>query len=117
MSCSRCGARDVRLIPAHWADRDYCPECALALEGRTPPARLAAGTFSVARFLLILDATVVSPIVDDVELDTDEHAWACCDICAAGSMVKRGTTPRCRITPRCEGRHVSKLNKVKDAKS
>lgn len=104
MGCSRCGA-DVRLVPAHWIDRYYCPDCCLALEGRIPPALPATGTFSVARLIMTLDATAAPE--DHHELDTDDHAWTRCDTCGQGSMVKRGTKPCCRITPHCRGRHVT----------
>jgi hypothetical protein len=105
MACSRCGARDVRLIPAHWADKRYCPDCCLELDGRIPPAVPTCNTIPIARVASILGAVIIPTGDDPYGLDDDTHVWARCDTCGEGSMVKRGRAPRCRMTPRCEGRH------------
>jgi hypothetical protein len=34
------------------------------------------------------------------------HAWGRCDRCGEGRMVRVGHTPRCAMTPGCEGRHI-----------
>jgi hypothetical protein len=109
MRCSRCGAHDVRLVPAHWADKHYCPYGCLELDGRTPPAVPTCPTIPIARVVSILDATIVTPPTgaDPYGLSDDNHVWTRCDTCGEGSMVRRGKTPRCRMTPHCEGQHIA----------
>jgi len=40
-----------------------------------------------------------------------DHVWGWCDVCGQPSLVTKATVedekrPRCRMTPRCEGRHI-----------
>jgi hypothetical protein len=106
MGCSRCGA-DTRLIPAHWNDKRYCPACCLELDsaGRIPATTVAPAPPTVAGVVTLLGATVVPTGDNPYGLNNDTHRWARCDTCGQGSMVKRATTPLCRMTPHCKGKH------------
>jgi hypothetical protein len=102
--CSRC-ARDTRLISAHWSDRVLCPACCVELDtnGRIPRAALEpARAGDVAHVATVLGIPTGN---DPYGLNSHEHVWMLCDICGAGSMVKRGKTQPCRLTPHCRGRH------------
>lgn len=35
------------------------------------------------------------------------HSWSACSVCGEAALVRDDTSPKCRLTPRCEGRHDS----------
>jgi Protein of unknown function (DUF3631) len=38
------------------------------------------------------------------------HVWGRCDDCGEGRLIRSGTSPRCAVTPGCEGRHVERAH-------
>jgi hypothetical protein len=34
------------------------------------------------------------------------HVWGRCNRCGEGRLIRNGTSPRCVMTPGCEGRHL-----------
>jgi hypothetical protein len=69
---------------------------------------------ALARELLQANRALIHAVVLGRETG---HAWARCDECGEGRMVRTGATPRCAMTPGCEGRHVAEGKETSDAVS